>query len=469
MRRILMGVTVTAVFLTGVGVFGEDSTSTYKDSLFLTLEDAQKISMEQNQTILIAKERLIEKQAGIGTARAGFLPSISFQGSYTRLGKIPAFSMAIPQYTLTPLGVYDILGNPIGYTDPVMIMTGVDSMELEMGKSENYLFRGSLQQPLFTWGTLLNSYRIASISLEIERENYNKTENEVRLQVTQSFLGTVLVQQTLDLMEESYAQMQRHLEQVEKLYENGMAERLDFLRARVELSNIHTQVVRVRGQVDIATSALKSLLALPQDVELILEEGLEYEPYEIGLEEAMKIAVEKRPEIIAMRLTKEMTEKALSIERARNKPKLALVYNYDYKKPLRMMENEWGTDWNITLALSMPIFQGGSYISKVKQKKAQLKQMEYGLSQFEDAVRLDVKSCWLAVQQEKEILAYQEENVSRAEEALKLAEEKYRNGMITNLEYMDIQLVLTRAKLEWVSSIANYNIAMEKLIVAMGG
>lgn len=469
MRRILMGVTVTAVFLTGVGVFGEDSTSTYKDSLFLTLEDAQKISMEQNQTILIAKERLIEKQAGIGTARAGFLPSISFQGSYTRLGKIPAFSMAIPQYTLTPLGVYDILGNPIGYTDPVMIMTGVDSMELEMGKSENYLFRGSLQQPLFTWGTLLNSYRIASISLEIERENYNKTENEVRLQVTQSFLGTVLVQQTLDLMEESYAQMQRHLEQVEKLYENGMAERLDFLRARVELSNIHTQVVRVRGQVDIATSALKSLLALPQDVELILEEGLEYEPYEIGLEEAMKIAVEKRPEIIAMRLTKEMTEKALSIERARNKPKLALVYNYDYKKPLRMMENKWGTDWNITLALSMPIFQGGSYISKVKQRKAQLKQMEYGLSQFEDAVRLDVKSCWLAVQQEKEILAYQEENVSRAEEALKLAEEKYRNGMITNLEYMDIQLVLTRAKLEWVSSIANYNIAMEKLIVAMGG
>ncbi|PIS25533.1 MAG: hypothetical protein COT45_02310 [bacterium (Candidatus Stahlbacteria) CG08_land_8_20_14_0_20_40_26] len=469
MRRILMGVTVTAVFLTGVGVFGEDSTSTYKDSLFLTLEDAQKISMEQNQTILIAKERLIEKQAGIGTARAGFLPSISFQGSYTRLGKIPAFSMAIPQYTLTPLGVYDILGNPIGYTDPVMIMTGVDSMELEMGKSENYLFRGSLQQPLFTWGTLLNSYRIASISLEIERENYNKTENEVRLQVTQSFLGTVLVQQTLDLMEESYAQMQRHLEQVEKLYENGMAERLDFLRARVELSNIHTQVVRVRGQVDIATSALKSLLALPQDVELILEEGLEYEPYEIGLEEAMKIAVEKRPEIIAMRLTKEMTEKALSIERARNKPKLALVYNYDYKKPLRMMENKWGTDWNITLALSLPIFQGGSYISKVKQRKAQLKQVEYGLSQFEDVVRLDVKSCWLAVQQEKEILAYQEENVSRAEEALKLAEEKYRNGMITNLEYMDIQLVLTRAKLEWVSSIANYNIAMEKLIVAMGG
>ena len=469
MRRILMGVTVTAVFLTGVGVFGEDSTSTYKDSLFLTLEDAQKISMEQNQTILIAKERLIEKQAGIGTARAGFLPSISFQGSYTRLGKIPAFSMAIPQYTLTPLGVYDILGNPIGYTDPVMIMTGVDSMELEMGKSENYLFRGSLQQPLFTWGTLLNSYRIASISLEIERENYNKTENEVRLQVTQSFLGTVLVQQTLDLMEESYAQMQRHLEQVEKLYENGMAERLDFLRARVELSNIHTRVVRVRGQVDIATSALKSLLALPQDVELILEEGLEYEPYEIGLEEAMKIAVEKRPEIIAMRLTKEMTEKALSIERARNKPKLALVYNYDYKKPLRMMENKWGTDWNITLALSLPIFQGGSYISKVKQRKAQLKQVEYGLSQFEDVVRLDVKSCWLAVQQEKEILAYQEENVSRAEEALKLAEEKYRNGMITNLEYMDIQLVLTRAKLEWVSSIANYNIAMEKLIVAMGG
>jgi len=469
MRRILMGVTVAAVFLTGVRIFGEDTTSTYKDSLFLTLEDAQKITMEQNQTILIAKERLIEKQAGIGTARAGFLPSISFQGSYTRLGKIPAFSMGAPQYTLTPLNVYDMSGNPTGYTDPVMIMTGVDSMELEMGKSENYLFRGSLQQPLFTWGTLLNSYRIASISLEIERENYRKTENDVKLQVTKLFFGALLCKRTLNLMEESYAQMQRHLEQVEKLYENGMAERLDLLRARVELSNIYTQVVRAKGQVDITVSALKSFLALSQDTELILKGKLRYEPYEIELEEAIKIAINKRPDIIAMNLTKKIAEKALAIEGAQNKPKLALVYNYDYKKPLRMMENEWGTDWNVTLAFSMPIFQGGSHIAKVKQKKAQLKQMEYGLSQFEDAVRLDVKSCWLAVQQEKEILAYQEENVSRAEEALKLAEEKYRNGMITNLEYMDTQLVLTRAKLGWVSSIANYNIAKEKLLVAMGG
>jgi len=469
MRRILMGVTVAAVFLTGVGVFGEDSTSTYKDSLFLTLEDAQKIAMEQNQTILIAKERLIEKQAGIGTARAGFLPSISFQGSYARLGKIPAFSMAIPQYTLTPLGVYDILGNPIGYTDPIMIMTGVDSMELEMGKSENYLFRGSLQQPLFTWGTLLNSYRIASISLEIERENFRKTENEIKLQVTQGFLGAILAKQTLDLMEESYQQMEKHVNQVEKLYENGMAERLDLLRAKVELSNIYTQVVRVRGQVDIATSSLKAFLVLPQDIELILEERLEYKPYEIGLEGATRIAVEERPEIVAMRLAKEISKKALSIERAQNKPKLALMYNYDYKKPIRMSENNWGTDWNIMLVLSMPIFQGGSHISKVKQRKAQLKQVEYGLSQFEDIVRLDVKSSWLALQQEKEILAYQEENVSRAEDALRLAEEKYRNGIITNLEYMDTQLALTRAKLEWLSSLANYNIAMEKLLVAMGG
>ncbi len=462
MRKIIIPI---MVILIANGIFAGETT----DTLFLTLEKAKELALKRNESILSAKEKLKEVEASIGIARAGFLPSVSFQGSYTRLAEIPAFGFPEIGLEMEQISVLGPDGLPTGdyVLVPMTIPTG-DTTWYKMGKNENYLLRASIQQSLFTWGTLINSYRIADISLKAEKENYRKRENDIILQVAQGFLGAILLRQTVNLMEESYQQMERHANQVKTLYNNGMVQKLDLLRAEVELSNLYTQVMKIRNQAEIALSTLKMLLVLPEDLEIVFEDELEYEPYEIELEEAVNIALKNRPDLISMRFTKEITEKALAIERAQNKPKLALVYNYDYKKPVTMMENEWGTDWNVTLALSMPIFQGGSHISKVNQRKAELKQIEYGLSQFEDAVRLDVKTCWLVLGQERDILSYQKKNVSRAEEALRLAEQGYKNGMITNLEYMDTHLALTGTRLELLFALVNYNIAIEKLLLAMG-
>lgn len=467
MKRIITCGVSAAILTLATFAFAQKSV-TIEDTVYLTLKDAKELCLAKNETVLGSRERLIERQADVGIARAGFLPSISLQGSYTQLGKIPAFLMEIPEYTFTPLRVYDFTGNLVGFTEPLTVMTGVDSMELEMGEDKNYLLRGTVQQPLFTWGTLLNSYRIAKINYEMEAENYRKVVNDVKLQVTQAYLGAYLSQETLALMRESYELMGRHVNQVEILYKNGMVQRLDVLRANVELSSLKTQVLRAERDKEIAFSTLKLLIGFPDDVPIILDAEIEHEPYDMTLDDAISIALKKRPDLAALRLTRELTEKALAIESAQNKPTIALVYNYDYKKPVSMAETDWGSDWNVTLAVSMPIFQGGAYFSKVKKRKSQLKQVDFNLSQYENLVRLDVKTNFLMLEQEQEILSYQEENVAQAKAAMELAEEQYNNGLITNLEYMDTQLALTRSKLEWLSSLVSYNVTKEKLIVSMG-
>jgi len=104
----------------------------------------------------------------------------------------------------------------------------------------------------------------------------------------------------------------------------------------------------------------------------------------------------------------------------------------------------------------------------MKQSKAQLKQTKLGLAMLEDGIKLDVKSLYFNLEQEKQILSYQDENVQTAEQALNLAELKYDNGQITNLEYMDTQLALTQAKFDQMTSISNCIIAQVKLINALG-
>lgn len=439
------------------------------DTLSITLSEAIEIALEKNETILSAEAKLSEKKAGIGVARSAFLPSVDIQGIYTRLGKIQSFEMEIPRYAMLPLQVYDAqTGDTIGYTDSVPMVVGADTMALKMGKRNNYVLRTTVKQTLFTGGKVLNGYKIAMLGYEIEEQNYKKITNDIKFKVTEIFYKTLAVQEAVNLIKESYSQMERHVGQVETLYKNGYVSKLDLLRAKVGLSNLRTQMIRTENGHKLAKDRLKMLLALDLDDEISFEEELEYVPYEITLEQATEIALEKRPEIHILKKTVDLTNKAINIEKAGFAPNVFAALNYDYKKPISFSDNNWGTDWNVTVGFTLPIFTGFSRLKKIAERKAQAKQVEYGLEQLEQGIKLEVRSAYINLTQEEEILKYQDENIKQAEEALRLADERYRNGFITNLEYMDTQLALLQARTEYISSLSNYLIAGAKLDAAMG-
>ena len=164
----------------------------------------------------------------------------------------------------------------------------------------------------------------------------------------------------------------------------------------------------------------------------------------------------------------DLTNKAINIEKAGFAPNVFAALNYDYKKPVSFSNNNWGTDWNVTVGFTLPIFTGFSRFKKIAERKAQAKQVKYSFEQLEQGIKLEVKSAYINLTQEEEILKYQDENIKQAEEALRLADERYKNGFITNLEYMDTQLALLQARTEYISSLSNYLIARAKLDVAMG-
>ena len=462
------------------------------DSLYLNLDKAIELALKNNQSVLIAKEKINERAAAIGAARGSFLPSISLSGTYTRLGNVQGFPMAAPLYNRFTVPVYDSLGNQIGNTDSIYLLTGYVTDTLELAKRDNYVLRGSVSQPLFMWGTLINAYKIAGLALDMEKESYRKAVNDLKLQVAQSFYQTMLAEKGVELIYESYNQMKKHIAQIETLYKSGMAANLDLLRAKVQLANMKSQVIRMENGSAIAKTALKSLVGidesrpsipengyndartkdikegLDEDKALVLQDEFKYQPFEIDLDSAINIAVTDRPEIINMRKTVAIANKFIAIQKAALLPKVFSSFNYDYKKPYQSTSDEWGTDWNVTVGASMPLFAGGTNLYKLKQSKVALKQAKLGLDMLENGIKLDVKSNYFSFEQEKEILSYQDENVRTAEQALQMAEQGYNSGKITNLEYMDTQLALTQAKFEQISSIANYIIARAKLINALG-
>ncbi len=402
----------------------------------LTLEESIQIAFETNKKILAAKEKLGIAKGELIVARAGFLPTLSLGGNYLRLDKGQKISIE-------------------------------EGTEIVVSGEDTYSATATIEQPIFTWGRILNSYRQASSSQKIQEQDYNRERNLLRFKVTGSFYSLILAEELFNLSQESYTQMERHLRQVEERYENGLASKFDLLRARVQLANLKPQLIRSKNSLSLAQNYFKSLLGLPSQDEVKLRGELKYEPTEIELSQAIKEALKNRPEIVSLKEQENIALAQVRLAGASNKPTLSAIYNYQFQKPYHW-KDEWGKEWNAMAVLQFPIFRGFSTKGKVLQSQSQLREARYNIEDKNEEIELEVREAYLNLRQEEETIISQRENVGQAEEAMGIAEKRYVSGLITNLEFMDVQLALTQAKTAYLQALANYLIAKARLTKAMG-
>lgn len=434
-----------------------------EDTLRLNVDLAVELALKNNRQVQLAKAKLQEVTAGRGVAFSSLLPQISAAGTYYRTGRVNEISFA--KYGMIPVPVIGTNGDTLGYTAPILTVVGETTFGL--GFADNYILRGSVQQTLFTWGKLLNAYRIANLTFNMEQEAYRQAQAQVRLQATESFYQALLAQKMKDLMEESYEQLKRHVDQVQVLYDNGLARQLDLMRAKVSLTNGQVQLQQMENNAKLAIASLRIILGLTDEIPIVLSGDLDFLPQKVDFNQALDSAFCKRPELLQMDKSVQITDLFCRIALTANLPTAFVQFNYDYKKPLGF-ENKWGADWNLTLGLSMPIFTGLANWHKVNQAKARQRQARLGLAILKDGIKLEVQALVNTLNQEVENIKNQKENVMVAEAALKIAETSYQNGLITNLEYMDIQLALLQSKVSYLNSLTNYKIAETKLKKAIG-
>jgi len=396
----------------------------------LTLEEAIRVALANNREILVAKEKVEEAKQRTKEAKAGYFPTINLGGTYTRLNEAP--SMSIPDYG-----------------------------SVEMGKADNYLSKLSVNQPLYTSGRLNYANKGASLYYQKLQEDLKNTQNKITFQVKKAFYGVLLAQENVEVTEKALDQAKRHLSVVEDFFKVGVVSRFDLLRTRVEVANLKPDLIQARNNLRLSQESLANLLFLPS-ASLKLEGELSFEPLKIILEEVIDKALKERSDLRSFKLQKEMSEVALKLAEVENKPTLALVGNYQYQNPSGG-KDEWGEEWNLNLVLSIPFFDGWANRARAAQRRSQIKQIDLSLQQLEAGIDLEVKKAFWDLEASEGRIYAQEKNIEQAEEALSIAEVRYKSGAITNLEVLDAQLALTKVRLGYLKALYDNNVAMAEL------
>lgn len=416
--------------------------------LNLSLEQSIEIALKRSKSLLIAEEKLREAEARVGEARAGFFPQLSMKSSYTRLDVAPYITMA--KFRLP----FPIPGMP---------------RKITIGDDENYAAILSLQQPLFTGFKLLNGYKMAQYGAEAEEYNFQKAKSELIFKVKEAYYGVLKAQEFKRVSEGAVQQMKAHLQDLENMYKVGLIAKNDLLKAQVQLSNVELMLIRATNAVKMAKTAFCSLLGVPLDTEVTLESQLEYQPMDsIKLEDAIHQALRDRPELKAMEYSLKAAEKAVALAKSSWLPNIFLIGNYNYKRPNRELERRFYKSWDVTLAVQINIWDWGSIYYQTSQAKHRLRQLQEAYEQLQDGIVLEVIQSHLSLTEAQQKLQVTKKNVGQAEENYRVTREKFKQGMVTNTELLDAQTLLTKAKVDYINALADYNIAKASLIKAMG-
>lgn len=422
----------------------------------LSLQESMDTAMAENLSMKAAEEKVETAKQKVNEARAGFMPVLSASGSYVFFGKLPTVEL------------------DLGLPPEIMEMFGVEGAqdsgptEIETGSEDSYRAGLSLQQPIFTWGKILNNYKQSKLSLEASKQELEAVKQQIALDVTTAFYNILLTEKLVNVGNMAVDQVESHLGIAQKLFDAGVATNFDVLRAKVRLANTKSRLIRVQNGLRLAKDNLKNIINMEMDTQITAVGELIYYPLELSLDQLIESAMSNRPELKQLQFQELAGEKFISLAKAGNKPSLAMIGNYNYDSYADRLKDifekdEWNNSWNIGVALQVPIFDGLSTRSRVKQAKSGLRQIQIGREQLLDGIGLEVRASFFGFQESKELLKEQDETVQQAEESLRIANLRYENGMITNIELMDAELAFTQAQINRFNALHDYAIAIARL------
>ncbi|MEZ5433885.1 MAG: TolC family protein [Verrucomicrobiales bacterium] len=105
---------------------------------------------------------------------------------------------------------------------------------------------------------------------------------------------------------------------------------------------------------------------------------------------------------------------------------------------------------------------------RVLQARSRLRQTEISTEQAKLNIAGQVREAWFDWEEGTSILETSQLVVKQAEEALRLARASFEAGAATQLDVLQSQLELTRARLEEVVALHTYHTALARLRRAMG-
>ena len=398
----------------------------------MTLEEAFATAYETNPRLISARARLRATDETVTQARAGLRPRVTATTEY-----------------------------------------GYDWSNSARGESQGDPFSAQLNadQPLYDGGATANNVRASIAEVSAARAELESLEQQVLFDVVTAYLDIQRDQEFVRLAENNVRVIAEQLRASEDRFEVGEVTRTDVSQARARLAEARANLASSQGALETSRQNFVEVVGA-QPLNLAPPPPVPELPS--SLDDAVTIALESHPLILAARFSENAAERRIRAEIGGLLPQVNLRGSVGYNDndvfgdPDGLTSVNEQTSASARVQVEIPLYQGGAQYSRVRQAQASASEARADITAEARDRRRIVENAWTELLVSRANIRSVREQVEAQRLAFEGVREEAIVGSRTTLDVLDAEQELLQARVRLVESRRDEYVAAFGLLAAIG-
>lgn len=443
-RRSSRWVLFSCLALAGINSFAQTATR-HEFTVQQAVDYARKNNLQVKNALLNVQ---IQQQTNRDITSAA-LPQVTSNVGVTDFLKIP-----------TSLLPGEIFGQPAGTYIPVQFGTKYTS---NAGIE--------LKQLLFD-GQVFIGLQARATSIQFQNKNVEVTEEAIKSNIYKIYYQLVVSKTQINLLDANIARLQKLDHDVNELYKNGFAEKLDIDKVNVQLSNLQTEKTKALNSISIGYLGLKTLMGMPVKDVLTLVDNISEDQIKEDFSNDTTYSYNDRKEFQYLSLARRLNEFNIRRYKLSYFPTVSLNASYSKNAQRNSFDffgkGDWFTTSFVGLNISIPIFDGFSKNAKIRKSTFELQQVDNQLDNLKLNIDSEVEQSQLNFKTALATMEAQKRNMQLAENVYNQTKKKFEIGTGSNTEINAAQTDLVTAQTNYINALYTAVIARVDYLKATG-
>ena len=440
--------------------------ATTEKTMRLSLSEAQEYAVQHNYALQNSALDVKKAEATRWQTLSSMLPQVKAGFDYQNmcgyemnLGGRSSMSSMMPD-SITIGGVT----MPISF--PSSGGSGSTSTSIPMNPSGTFSITASIALTgAQLVGTLLNR-----IAIDMANVTHRQSEQTTRSNVKTAYTSILIMEQTVRLLDTSLQNMQQLLETTEASVRAGASEQVNADKLKVQVATMKSSINSTERSLNMLYNSLILLLGADVNSKLQLTTPIEQV---LDVDYAAQLTmggfhIEDNYNYQLLQQSERLARKQLTLAWMDFTPTISAYYQYSDK-------TYFGKDagFNMTppnmigASVSMPLFQSGTRVAKIKGAKIDYQKNLNSKLQAEDGLKVQYNQLCYDLVSAIESYNIQRENLDVTRRVFRNVSEKYTYGRASNLEVTNASTDILNAQsnyIQAVMSVVKAQVALENLL-----
>jgi outer membrane protein len=319
-------------------------------------------------------------------------------------------------------------------------------------------------QRLYSGGRRRAEVNQAEAGIGGAQESLRQAEQGVLLRTIRAYADVLRDQENLRIRAEYSDSLSEDLRGTQRRLEVGDVTRTDLAQSQARYARAVAGVSQARAQLEQSRAAYDAAVG-HQPGDLAPLDAPPSAPFSV--QDATAEAEAVNPELLQAKYDERAAQAQVNIERSSLAPTLDVIGSANYADDVAQ-EGDMSQSAEVRARLSVPLFEGGFYQSRVRQSRIAVLRAEERTESTRRAVRANVATAWHALDAAAEVVEAAHAQVDADETAVEGVRREQGVGLRSTLDVLNAQQELLDSELGVVNAERDAYVAVFELLQAMG-